>query len=418
MTLSTLSPFLNRRMLAIFALGFSSGLPLMLTIKTLQAWMKDAKIDLTTIGAMSLVGMPYVWKFVWSPLIDRFRPPFLGRRRGWILICQVLVMLSIVALGTWTPDMGAPTLALLAFLVAFFSATQDIVIDAYRTELLKPEEYGPGASTYTLGYRFGMILSISGALRLSEFISWRGVYWTMALFMLPCIIALLRAPEPEVEAKPPQTIEEAVTLPFYQFFRREGAVEMLAFTLLYKLDGVLVDTMTTPFFLELGFSKGVVGDVSGYQGLLATMAGLMLGGILMPRLGLYVSLWVFGLMQGVSNLAYWWLASSAPTYGKLILVIVLDNIATGMGVAALQAFMMSLCDARYTATQFALLSSFMAQTRVIGAAPSGWLANGLGWPLYFLFCTVIAVPGLLLLTRYKRWTSREAEVLDRPVVMD
>lgn len=418
MGLSTLSLYLSRRMLAIFALGFSSGLPLMLTIKTLQAWMKDAKVDLTTIGAMSLVGMPYVWKFVWSPLIDRFPAPFLGRRRGWIAVCQVLVMLAIAALGMWTSDMGTPTLALLAFMVAFFSATQDIVIDAYRTELLKPEELGPGASAYTLGYRFGMILSISGALRMAESISWRGVYWTMALCMLPCLLVTMRAPEPEVEVRPPRSLEEAVTLPFYQFFRREGAIEMLAFTLLYKLDGVLVDTMTTPFFLELGFSKGVVGDVAGYQGLLATMGGLMIGGLLMPRLGLYASLWVFGLLQGVSNLAYWWLASSAPTYGKLILVIVLDNIATGMGVAALQAFMMSLCDPRYTATQFALLSSFMAQTRVLGAAPSGWLAKGLGWPLYFLFCTVIAVPGLLVLTRYRQWTAREAEVLDRPAVLD
>jgi PAT family beta-lactamase induction signal transducer AmpG len=412
---STIGMFFSRRMLAVLVLGFSSGLPLALTGTgaTFQAWMTAEKVDLTTIGAFSLVGLPYTWKFVWSPLVDRYVPPFMGRRRGWIFLTQLVLLVTIAVLGLWTRNQGLEMLALLAVTVAFFSATQDIVVDAYRTEVLPTVELGPGASTYVLGYRIGMIVSGAVAMRLADHIPFRQVYLIMAACMLVGMLATRYAPEPDLAAKPPRSLEEAVTLPFYQFFQREGAVEMLVFTLLYKLDGMMISGMATPFLLSIGFTNSEVGTVTQFHGLLATIAGAVIGGALMPRLGIYVSLWVFGLFQGVSNMAYWWLATSGPSYAKLVGVVVLDNLATGMGVAAFAAFLMSLCDPRYTATQYALLTSFMAFTRVVGGAPTGFLAKALGWPLYFLLCTIVAVPGLLLLTRYRTWAkpTREDEAV-------
>jgi len=395
----------NPRLAASLFLGFSSGLPLALTGATLQAWMVSEKVDLGVIGLFSLVGLPYTLKFVWAPLMDRFTVPLLGRRRGWIFLTQLALLLGIAAMAFCRPDgvSGMSLIAAVAVLVAFFSSSQDIVIDAYRTDVLYVGELGPGAAFNIMGYRIGMLVSGALALILADHFSWRIVYLLMAGCMGIGMLATLLAPNPEKQGSPPQDLREAVLLPLVEFFKRKGAFEVLLFIVLYKIDVVIATALMTPFILSLGFSKTDIGAVTKGFGLIATIVGTLLGGIGVTRLGMKRSLWAFGLAQSISGVSFMVLAYMGHHYLSMVGAIAAENICSGMGTAAFSAFLMSQCDRRFTATQYALLTSLMALTRVIGGAPTGYLAKALGWQSYFLFSIAASIPGLLLLTRYSKW---------------
>jgi len=400
-----LAAFSSRRIFFVLLLGFSSGIPLALTGSTLQAWMASEKVDLTVIGIFSLVGLPYAMKYLWAPVMDRFVPPFLGRRRGWMLVTQVALFLAVAAMAFSEPKVSPGILALLSLLVAFFSASQDIVVDAWRTEVLDPGELGPGAGVHILGYRVAMLTSGAIALILADRMPWRVVYLLMAGSLAVGIVASLLAPEPEVPGKPPRTLKEAVVDPFLEFFGRPEAIGVLLFIVFYKLDVVMASALTTPFLLELGFTKTDIGAVTKGLGMVSTIVGTLAGGAVVARSGMKASLWLFGVLQSLSTLAFFALARLGHHYPMMVAAIGIENLCSGMGTAAYAAFLMSLCDKRFTATQYALLTSLMAVTRVVAGAPTGFLAKAYGWETYFLVSALAAIPGLLLLLRYDRWRT-------------
>lgn len=390
--------FRSRRVAVIFLLGFASGLPLALTGGTLQAWMTVSGVDIVTIGIFTLVGIPYTWKFLWSPFMDRFVPPFLGRRRGWIVLMQLLLMLAIAAMGSLNPAVAPWALAGLAIIAAFASSSQDIVIDAYRTELLKPVERGMGAAASVLGYRLAMLASGALALIIADQIGWNETYYLMAGLMGLCVVATLWGPEPEVAAQPPRTMAEAVVEPFKEFFSRRGAWLVLLLIVLYKLGDAFAGSLTTAFLIRgVDFTPTEVGAINKGMGLIATLVGVVLGGGLMIRLGLFRSLMVFGILQAISNLNFMWLAAVGKNYWLMAMAVGVENLAGGMGTAAFVALLMSLCNPRFTASQYALLSALSAVGRVYVGPASGYLVEALDWVAFFGFTFVIALPGLLLL---------------------
>ena len=394
------------RMLVALLMGFASGLPLLLTGSVLQAWLKDGGVDLASIGVFALAGLPYTLKFLWSPLFDRYAPPLFGRRRGWLLVIQPALAVALFALSFAHPATGQLLwISAAALLVAFFSATQDIVIDAYRRESLTDDELGLGSALYVNGYRVGMLLAGGGGLILADLIGFGPMYRLMAVIMAACILVTLLAPEPPLAEGRPTTLMEAVFLPFRDYFTRDGAWLALAFILFYKIGDTMASAMTTPFYLDLGYSKTEIGTVVKLFGFWATIAGGTLGGIWILRIGLNRALWLFGLGQMVSTLGFVVLAGLAPTAVALATVVALENFTAGLGTAAFVGFMAALTDRRFTATQYALLSSLMGVPRVLASAPTGWLAEWLGWQGFFLLCTLIAIPGLMLL----RWITRLAE---------
>ncbi len=395
-------------MAALLFLGFSSGLPLFLTSKTLQAWMTTENVSLATVGAFSLVGLPYSLKFFWSPLLDRFVPPFLGRRRGWLVVTQVLLIVSIALLAIQQPDKNLNALAIVALLVAFFSATQDIAVDAYRTDVLEPLEMGAGAAIYVLGYRVALLVTGSLALILADRMPWSTVYLLMAAGMAIGLVASIFAPEPDADLQPPASLVDAVIKPFQEFFQRSGvgrAIAILIFIVLYKLGDALINNMATPFLLKTGFTKTDIGVIQGGMGLLATIVGALLGGAILSKLGINRSLWVFGGLQAISNLAYFVLAMVGRDYPLMVTAINIENFCGGLGTAAFVAFLMSLCDRRFSATQYALLSSLMAVSRDILVAPAGRLAEITGWAPFFLITIALAIPGLALLPLFAPWNE-------------
>jgi MFS transporter, PAT family, beta-lactamase induction signal transducer AmpG len=385
-------------------MGFSCGLPLLLTLTVLQAWMKEDGVDLTVIGIVSLVGLPYTLKFLWAPFIDRFTPPFLGRRRGWLLVIQILLAVFIFALGAADPAKNPLLLSAVAFLVAFFSASQDIVVDAYRREDLADSELGLGSSLYINGYRMGMLVASGGGLILADHISFPKVYALMAVCMFPGIITTFLTPEPLVIEGVPKTLREAAIDPLLEYFNRKDAVWMLGFILLYKIGDSMAGAMTTPFFLDIGFSKTEIGTIVKLFGFWATVAGSLTGGILMLRLGINRSLWVFGVLQAASTAGFALLARIGPNLAGLSGVIAFENFTSGMGAAAFVAFLAGITNKKFTATQYALLSSLMGIPRVLASAPTGYMAKHIGWEGFFIFCTLVALPGLLLLFKFAPWT--------------
>jgi len=398
-----LATVFSGRMLVALLMGFSSGLPLLLTGSVLQAWMTADGVDLGTIGLFALVGLPYTLKFLWAPLTDRFSVPLLGRRRGWLLAVQLLLMVSIAGLG-WTRPAESPLMvAIAAWLVTFFSASQDIVIDAYRREALADNELGLGASLYVNGYRIGMLLASGGGLILADHMPFSAVYQLMALCMVVGILTTLFAPEPASEAGLPHSLREAVVEPFVDYFRRRHALLILLFILLYKVGDTMASHMSTPFYLDVGFSKTEIGAVVKLFGFWATVTGGMLGGILILRTGIYRALWGFGILQALSTAGFALLAVVGYSLPFLAGVIAFENLSAGMGTAAFVAFMGALTNRKFTATQYALLSSLMGIPRVIVAAPTGYFADWLGWSIFFVGCALLAVPGLLLLTRFRDW---------------
>jgi PAT family beta-lactamase induction signal transducer AmpG len=393
-------------MLVAFVMGFACGLPLLLTMSVLQAWMKDEGVDLTVIGMMALVGLPYTLKFLWAPFLDRFTLPFLGRRRGWMLLAQIALTISIASLGQSDPVQNPWLLAFAAFLVTFFSSSQDIVVDAYRREDLSDEELGLGSSLYINGYRVGMLLASGGGLIMADHMDFSMVYLILAVCMLPGLVTTLLTPEPETPAGTPRTMREAVVDPLVEYFSRKDALWILAFILLYKVGDTMASAMTTPFYLDVGFSKSEIGTVVKLFGFWATIAGGLAGGIMMLRLGIKRSLWIFGFLQAASTAGFAVLANVGYSVPLLSLVIAFENLSSGMGTAAYAAFMASITNKKFTATQYALLTSLMGVPRVLASAPTGFLAKNIGWETFFISCTLVAIPGMLLLLKFAPWNSK------------
>ena len=402
---------LSGRMMTALLMGFSSGLPLLLaTGSVLQAWLKEAGVDLGTIGLFALVGLPYTLKFLWAPLLDRFAPiSGMGRRRGWLLLIQITLIVAIAGLGLTDPKQSLPLVTLAAFLAAFFSASQDIVIDAYRRESLADDEQGLGASFYVNGYRIGLLLASGGGLILADFIPFHAVYAIMAAAMIPGLMTTWLCSEPPVVAGAPRTLREAVVEPFIEYFARQDALLILLFVLLYKVGEMMASQMTTPFYLDLGFTKTEIGAVVKLFGFWATVVGGLLGGLLMLRLGVYRALWLFGALQAAGLSGFVILAQLGHSLPGLALAITSENLFSGMATTAYVAFMATLTHRKFTATQYALLSSLMGIPRVILNAPTGYLATGLGWEGFFLFCMAATLPGLWLLTRFRAWMVPERE---------
>ena len=400
-----LSIIFSGRMLVAFLMGFACGLPLLLTIGVLQAWMKESGVDLTWIGMITLVQIPYTWKFLWAPFMDRFTPPFLGRRRGWLILAQIALIFAIIGLGFSDPVDKAGLMVVAAVLVAFFSASQDIVVDAYRREDLADEELGLGSSLYIYGYRIGMWLASGGGLILADHMPFSKVYFIMALCMLVGVFTTLFAPEPKVDVKPPRCMKEAVLDPLRDYFRRNEALWILAFILLFKIGDTMAAAITTPFYLDIGFTKTEIGTVVKVFGSWAMIAGAILGGVVMLRLGINRSLWLFGVLQALSTAGFALLARIGYSIPVLSGVIAFENLSSGMGTAAFVAFMASITNKKFTATQYALLTSIMGLPRVVASAPTGFLAKHMGWESFFIACALIAIPGILLLFKFAPWKS-------------
>ena len=398
----TLKSLANRRIAAVALLGFASGMPLALTGGTLQAWMAVEGVDLKTIGIFSLVGLPYAFKFFWAPLLDRYALPFLGRRRGWILCSQFILMGLIVLLGLSSPKETPLLVALIALFLTFTSASQDIVIDAYRTDVLREKERGLGVAVSVTGYRIAMLVSGALALILAGSLGWRLTYLLMAGLMAVGMLATFFGPEPEEVVRPPQSLKEAVSGPLTEFFERPAAWAFLALIILYKIGDAFAGSLTTAFLIRgPGFSIGEVGAINKGLGLVATIVGALYGGIMLARLGLYRSLMIFGILQAVSNLSFMVLAYFGKVYSMMVIAVAFENLAGGMGTAAFVAFLMALCDQRYTATQFALLSALASLGRIFVGPPSGYLSHEVGWVIFFFVTFLAALPGLVLLHKMR-----------------
>ena len=392
----------HRGMGTILFLGFASGLPLALTSGTLQAWMAVEDVDLTTIGIFSLVGLPYTIKFLWAPLMDRYVPPFLGRRRGWLLLTQFGLILGIAAMASVSPSESTWMMATLALFVVFASASQDIVFDAYRTDMLKPRERGFGAALAVGGYRVAMLVSGAMALVVADQAGWRSTYFLMAGLMVIGLLATLAGPLPPPQIRPPRTLADAVGRPLKEFFSRPGAVALLSMIVLYKLGDAFAGTLSTTFLIRgPGFSLSDVGLVNKGMGLAATLIGAVLGGLWLARLGLFRSLLLFGVLQALTNLGFMWLAAVGKNYFLMVGVIGMENLAGGMGTAAFVALLMALCDQRYSATQYALFSALAVLGRVYVGPSAGFLVESVGWVTFFFLTTLAALPGLLLLWRIR-----------------
>lgn len=389
--------FLNRRIAVVTLLGIASGLPLALTGSTLQAWLTTEGVSIRKIGYLSILGLPYTLKFLWSPVMDRIVPPFMGRRRGWLLFTQLLLIPFIIFMSMVEPLKELRLLVWIALIVVLLSASQDIVVDAYRTDILDEKERGPGAGLFVTGYRIGMLVSGALALILSERIGWRNTYIFMACAMGIGVLATLLAKEPE-DVSPPKSLHDAVILPFKDFLSRNGTFLMLLLIMLYKLGDAYAGSITTAFLIRgLGFSAGEVGAVNKGLGLAAMLAGAVIGGSLMVKLGLFRSLLLFGMLQAISNLSFVVLSHLGKNYGMFIFTIGFENLCGGMGTSAFVALLMSLCNKNFSATQYALLSSLAALGRVLVGPSAGVLVETSGWANFFVLTFFTALPGLILL---------------------
>jgi PAT family beta-lactamase induction signal transducer AmpG len=399
----------NRRMLICVFTGFSSGLPLYLLINLLPAWLRSEHVDLRAIGLFALIQLPFTWKFLWSPLVDRYALPLLGRRRGWMLVTQLLLLASIPLFGLLRPQLDLWTIAYLALAVAFFAATQDIVLDAYRRELLPDQELGLGNAIHVQAYRISSLVPGALALILADHFPWQAVFAITALFMLPGIANTLLISEPVLARPAPRTLVEAVVEPFHEFITRSGwqqALLVLAFIFLYKLGDSMATALATPFYIDLGFSLSDIGLIAKNAGLWASIIGGLLGGLWMLKIGINRGLWLFGIVQVVSILGFAWLAYvHEPDRVLLAVVIAFEALGVGLGTAAFTAFIARTTDPRYTATQFALFTSLASVPRALVNATTGWIVEQTGWFTFFLLCTALALPGMALLLRVAPWTE-------------
>jgi len=399
--------YTDRRILLIAFMGFSSGLPLLLTLSTLSYWLAKLGVSKTSIGLFALVGTPYSFKFLWAPFLDQIRPPFLGRRRGWALIIQLALALAILAMGMTDPALDPWWTALAVLVVAFLSASQDIVIDAYRIEILPEALQGAGAAATQVGYRFGLLAAGAGAVALADFVAWHWVFAGLALLMAVGMATMLLAPEPAMPAaiqrqSLARRLEMGVIEPFLDFLGRRGWLVILLFVLLYKFGEAVSGTMATPFYVELGFTGVEIAEITKIFGIVASLAGTLAGGLMVARVGIMRALFLGGVLQAAGILLFAVLAYQGHDRLWLAIVVGSDNFVSGLGSAAFVAYLSALCNVAFTGTQYALLTSFMAWGRTLLSSGSGWLAVRLGWPVFFIASTGLAVPGLLLLL----WLSR------------
>ena len=410
--LSVWQQLFTRRMGICVFTGFSSGLPLYLLFNLLPAWLRSEHVDLKTIGLFALIQFPYTWKFLWSPLLDRYVLPLLGRRRGWMLLTQIGLLLVIATMGAFSPQSELRTIAGIATLLAFLGATQDIVLDAYRRELLADSELGLGNAVHVNAYRIAGLVPGSLSLILADFLPWSLVFIITALFMLPGVAMTLVVQEPQ-RAAPPKTLREAVVEPFHEFITRRGwnsALLILAFLFLYKLGDSMCTALATPFYMDMGFSKTQIGLIAKNAGLWPAVIGGLLGGLWMVKIGINRALWLFGVVQVVSIFGFAWLASmghhaeiTSVELAQLAVVIGLEALGVGLGTAAFVAFIARTTHPAYTATQFALFTSLAAMPRTFANAATGWLVEMMGWRGFFLLCALLAVPGMLLLLKVAPW---------------
>lgn len=398
----------TRKMLACIFLGFSSGMPLFVLVSLVPAWLRDNGVDLATIGLFALVGLPYTWKFLWSPIMDRFKLPFLGRRRGWALLTQVLLLISIGLLGHFNPATSIQAIVWVVFAVALFSASQDIVIDAYRRELLADDELGTGTSFWINAYRLSGLVPGSLALILADHLPWSTVFWITAAFMAVGIVTTLLVKEVSDDALAPHTLREAVIDPFVEFFSRGGitaGLAILAFLFLYKLGDNMATALATPFYLDMGYSKTEIGSVAKFAGLWAVLAGATIGGAAMLKLSINKALWIFGLVQLLTIVPYIWLSQAGHSLVGLFVVVSGEYLAVGLGTVALTAFMARETSKAFTATQFALFSSLIAVPRTVANATTGFIVESVGWTQFFVICAILAIPGMLMLLKVAPWNA-------------
>ncbi len=392
-----------QRMLITLMMGFACGLPLALTGDLLKNWFSREGIDISIIGALSLIGLPYTFKFIWAPLFDRYQLNAMGRRRSWLMLIQLALMISIAMMGFVTPTHHLFILVSIAFLIAFFSSSQDVVVDAYRREHLKNNELGIGSSVYTYGYRIGMLVSASGGILLTDFLSFNTVYFLLSACVLIFLLTTYFSPEPIVDKPHPRTLISAVIDPLREYFTRRNAILILVFILLYKLGDNLAANMTQTLYVELGYSNSEIGLISKFFGFVALMLGALIGGLIIFKYELYRSLWLFGILQMVSTAGFAVLYEIGYDIRVLAAVIAFENLTAGMGSAAFIAFMARLTNKQFTAVQYALLTSLMGVPRVIASASTGFLIQWIGWTEFYVFCTLIAIPGLLILRRFADW---------------
>ncbi|MFM2408503.1 MAG: hypothetical protein RL358_1245 [Pseudomonadota bacterium] len=421
--MSIWSQLFTRRMAICVFIGFSSGLPLYLLLNLVPAWLRTEHIDLKVIGAFALIQFPYTWKFIWSPFLDRFVVPLLGRRRGWMLLTQVALLVVIATLGGFSPSTDLPTIVVFCTLLAFLSATQDIVLDAYRRELLSDAELGLGNSVHVNAYRLAGLIPGSLALILSDHLPWSTVFVITALFMLPGMVMTLLVSEPH-RAAPPKTLRAAVVEPFQEFISRQGwrsALTILAFLFFYKLGDSLCTALATPFYMDMGFSKTDIGLIAKNAGLWPAVIGGLLGGLWMLKIGINRALWIFGVVQVLAIFGFAWLAAQghfdnigAAERTQLAIVISLEAFGVGVGTAAFVAFIARTTHPAYTATQFALFTSLAAVPRTFMNATAGWLVEAIGWSGFFWLCALLAIPGMVLLLKVAPWQSDGGAVASTP----
>jgi len=400
---------LNRKMVTCVFLGFSSGLPLYVLIQLVPAWLRSHDVDLATIGLFALVSLPYTWKFVWSPLMDRYKLPFLGRRRGWALITQLGLFFSIAALGRFDPTVSLQAIVATVFVISLFGASQDIVIDAYRRELLADDELGTGTSFFVNAYRLSSLVPGSLALILSDHLPWSVVYWVTAGFMVVGIITTLIIKEVSDDAMAPATLREAVVDPFVEFFSRGGikaGLAILGFMFLYKLGDNMATALATPFYLDMGFSRTEIGSIAKVAALWASITGGILGGVVMLKMSINRALWLFGFVQMFTILGFVWLSTVGHNPLGLFIVVSGEYLGVGLGAIALTAFMARETSKAFTATQFALFSSFIAIPRTFANASTGFIIEAIGYTQFFVICTLVAIPGMLLLLKVAPWNEK------------
>ncbi|BCB28641.1 AmpG family muropeptide MFS transporter [Sulfurimicrobium lacus] len=400
----------NRRMLICIFTGFSSGLPLYILISLLPAWLRSEQVDLKAIGLFALIQLPFTWKFIWSPLMDRFAFPHLGRRRGWMLATQLALLLSLPLFGWFDPQLDLWSIAYLAAAVAFFSASQDIVLDAFRREILLDVELGLGNAIHVNAYRIAGLVPGSLSLILADHLPWSSVFWITALFMLPGVAMTLMSGEPERAKGSPRTLREAIVEPFHEFITRSGwrqALLVLSFIFFYKLGDSMATALATPFYLDMGFSKTEIGLIAKNAGLWPAIIGGLLGGLWMVRLGINRALWLFGVVQAVAILGFALLAQTGHDLPLLAGVIGFEALGVGLGTTAFVAFIARATHPLYTATQFALFTSLAAVPRTLFNSATGYLVEQLGWVSFFLLCTVLALPGMLLLVKVAPWNGEQ-----------
>lgn len=410
MSRNTIKIIFSPKMLAMFTLGFSSGFPFYVIREVLKAWLTDANIDLGTIGLFSAVALPYTWKFVWSPAMDGITLPFLGRRRGWMLLTQLGLLILIGTMGQINPAKSLKMMAVVAFSIAVFSASQDIVLDAFRREYLTDEELGLGTGIWMNAWRFGMFASTGTAFFLADRIGYPAVHLVLCVMMGIGIMTTLLVSEPETGVRPPQSLQETVVEPFREFFSRGGAWWVLAFILLYKLGDNMAGAMNIPFILKMGFTKQEYFVIVKGVGMLALFGGAFLGGIVMIRLGIANSLWVFGILQAVSTAGFALLVVFGKNQILLSGIVAFEFLATGLGQAAYASYMAIQTNKRFTATQYAMMTSLMAIPGTVAASVTGYMAEYLGWVVFYIVCSLVALPGLLLLLRIAPWGSSNEEI--------